>query len=158
MNSKIIKQRDLKAIVKRHKKAGKKIVFTNGCFDVIHAGHVDYLEKAKKYGDILIVALNTDSSVKKIKGKTRPIVSENDRAKVVAGLGCVDYVTFFNETTPFEIIKNLIPDILIKGADYKSHEIVGNDIVRNYGGKVIRIKLLKGRSTTEIIKKIKSAE
>jgi D-beta-D-heptose 7-phosphate kinase/D-beta-D-heptose 1-phosphate adenosyltransferase len=155
MNSKIIVSSNLKRIIQKLKKTGKKVVFTNGCFDILHVGHVNYLQKAKKLGDVLIVALNTDSSIRKLKGKNRPIVSEKDRAKVIAALECVNYVTFFNELTPFKIISNLRPDILIKGADYKNKEIVGSDIVLSYGGKVKTVPLVKGKSTTILIEKIK---
>lgn len=157
MNSKIvISQPRLKNILKKLKRKGNKIVFTNGCFDILHAGHVDYLEKAKRFGKILIVALNTDSSVRKLKGKSRPIVSEKDRAKVISALECVDYVTFFNDSTPAKIIKYFKPDILVKGADYKKKEIVGSGTVQSYGGKVKTIRLVKGKSTSSIIQKIKN--
>ncbi len=156
MNSKIVLSSNLKRIIQKLKKTGKVIVFTNGCFDILHAGHVDYLQKAKKLGDVLVIALNTDTSVRKLKGKNRPIVSEKDRAKVLAALECVDYVTFFDELTPFEIIKNLKPDILVKGADYKHKEIVGRDTVLSYGGKVKTVSLIKGKSTTLLIEKIKN--
>ncbi len=145
---------ELKKISDKLKAKGKKIVFTNGCFDLLHYGHVMYLEKAKTKGDFLIVGLNSDSSVKRIKGDKRPIVNENDRAKVIEALASVDYVVLFEEDTPYETIKILKPDILIKGADWKKNNIVGADIVKSYGGKIVTIKLAKGRSTTNLIKKI----
>ncbi|MBI5893142.1 MAG: D-glycero-beta-D-manno-heptose 1-phosphate adenylyltransferase [Deltaproteobacteria bacterium] len=130
------------------------MVFTNGCFDIIHAGHVRYLSKAKKLGDVLVVGLNSDSSVKKIKDDGRPIVPQRERAEVLSALEFVDYVVIFNESTPYNLIKSVQPDVLVKGADWKGHEIVGADVVKAKGGRVARIKLVKGRSTTNIIKKI----
>lgn len=144
----------LKKIAASLRSKKKIIVFTNGCFDLLHYGHVKYLEEAKLKGDILIVGLNSDSSVKKIKGKNRPIVNEADRLRVLAGLGCVDFVTLFNEDTPLKIIQALKPDILVKGADWHKTNIVGSEIVSRCGGKVATIKLAAGRSTTNIIKKI----
>ena len=133
---------------------GKKIVFTNGCFDILHLGHIDYLSKAKDLGDLLIIGLNTDLSVSKIKGKNRPIQDEISRAMVLASLGFVDAVVFFGEGTPYNLIKTTQPDILVKGADYKPEDIVGYDIVKNKGGKVVTIEFLEGYSTTAIEKKI----
>jgi rfaE bifunctional protein nucleotidyltransferase chain/domain len=130
----------------------RKIVFTNGVFDILHYGHIDYLTKAKKLGDILIVGLNTDSSVKKFKSKDRPIQNEKDRARILAALKPVDYVILFSEETPECLVKLIRPAILVKGADYKISEIVGADFVKSYGGTVKRIKLVQGRSTTGIIK------
>jgi len=133
---------------------GKKIVFTNGCFDILHLGHIDYLSKAKDMGDLLIIGLNTDLSVSKVKGKNRPIQNENSRAMVLASLGFVDVVVFFGEDTPYNLIKITQPDILVKGADYKPEDIVGYDIVKNKGGEVVTIEFLEGYSTTAIEKKI----
>ena len=133
---------------------GKKIVFTNGCFDILHLGHIDYLSKAKDLGDLLIIGLNTDKSVSKIKGSNRPIQDEYSRAMVLASLGFVDAVVFFGEDTPYNLIKTTQPDILVKGADYKPENIVGYDIVTNKGGKVVTIEFLEGYSTTAIEKKI----
>lgn len=152
MNPKIVSKTRLKKILQESK--NKKIVFTNGCFDLIHLGHIRYLQKAKALGDILIVAINTDSSVRKLKGKGRPIIPQNDRAEILAALECVDYVTYFNELTPARIIRYLRPNILVKGADYKLEEIVGKDIVTSFGGIVKTISLVKGRSTSDIIRKI----
>lgn len=152
--TKIKSRTALKKIILRLKKAGKKIAFTNGCFDILHYGHVKYLEEAKQKADVLVVAVNSDSSVRRIKGKLRPVVNEFDRAKTIAGLASVDFVTVFEESTPYELIKLLKPDVLVKGSDWKNQDIVGQDIVKASGGKVIRIKLVKGRSTSEIIKKI----
>lgn len=136
------------------KKQNRKIVFTNGCFDILHAGHVDYLSKAKLFGDVLIVALNSDESVARIKGSKRPIVPFNERAFVIANLKAVDYVTKFEEDTPFETIKKIVPDILVKGADWNIENIVGRDIVEAAGGKVETIEFVNFQSTSGIIKTI----
>jgi len=147
---KLYSREKLKNIVAKLKKNGKKIVFTNGCFDLIHAGHIKVFERAKALGDVLIVGLNSDSSVKRLKGPNRPLVNEKSRAYVLSALEPVDYVTLFSEDTPAQLIAQLEPDILVKGGDYKINEIVGRDDVK----KVVRVPLLKGRSTTELIKKI----
>ena len=150
-----IKKADILAdIVVKLKKQGKKVVFTNGCFDIIHFGHVKYLEEAKKKGDILIVAINSNSSIKRIKDSSRPIISQHDRTGVIAALQSVDFVTVFNDSTPLNLIKKIKPDILIKGSDWKKDNIIGADILKKYGGKVLQAKFLKGYSTSKIIKKI----
>lgn len=154
LKSKIKNLRKLKRIISSLKAKGKRIVFSNGCFDLLHYGHVKYLESAKRKGDILIVAINCDASVRRIKGNKRPIINEKDRTKIVAALESVDYVVLFKEDTPFKIIKLLKPDILIKGADWDKKGIVGRDFVLSYGGRVSTINLVKGRSTTNLIKKI----
>jgi len=136
------------------KKDGKRVVFTNGCFDILHRGHVEYLEKAKKLGDILIVGLNSDQSVKKIKGDERPIVGQDDRAFVLSALSCVDYVCIFEEETPEELIRKIVPDVLVKGADWEKEDIVGKDIVERNGGQVITIPEVEGKSTRKIIQTI----
>ncbi|OGQ68560.1 MAG: glycerol-3-phosphate cytidylyltransferase [Deltaproteobacteria bacterium RIFCSPLOWO2_12_FULL_42_16] len=151
---KIVSLQRLRGSLKNINKKNKTIVFTNGCFDIIHAGHVRYLNKAKSLGDVLIVGLNSDASVKLIKGDKRPIVPQEERAEVLSGLEAVDYVVLFNEPTPINLINAVLPYILVKGADWASQEIVGADIVRAKGGRVARIKLVKGKSTTNIIKKI----
>ena len=151
---KIVSLQRLRGSLKNINKKNKTIVFTNGCFDIIHAGHVRYLNKAKSLGDVLIVGLNSDASVKLIKGDKRPIVPQEERAEVLSGLEAVDYVVLFNEPMPINLINAVLPDILVKGADWASQEIVGADIVRAKGGRVARIKLVKGKSTTNIIKKI----
>jgi D-beta-D-heptose 7-phosphate kinase/D-beta-D-heptose 1-phosphate adenosyltransferase len=154
MNS--IKSRsEIKEIINQLRKEGKKIVFTNGVFDLIHAGHVDYLVKAKQLGDVLILALNTDSSVKRIKGNKRPILKHEERAFIVSNLKPVDYVTFFEEDTPAEIISDLIPDILVKGADWSIDKIVGREVVEANGGAVKTIKFVSDQSTSKIIQIIK---
>ena len=145
----------LKKRVALLRKRKKTIAFTNGCFDLLHAGHVAYLEKAKKANRVLIVGLNSDKSVRKIKGRGRPIVEQKQRAAVVAALACVDYVTIFNESTPYKTIKALEPDILIKGSDWKTKGVVGSDIVKLRGGKVELAKYIKGYSTTKLINSIR---
>ncbi|MCF8261441.1 MAG: D-glycero-beta-D-manno-heptose 1-phosphate adenylyltransferase [Melioribacteraceae bacterium] len=145
---------ELSIIIQQLKKANKKVVFTNGCFDILHAGHVDYLIKAKNAGDVLVVALNTDASVKRIKGENRPVVPENQRAFIMANLKPVDYVTFFDEETPHNVIAKLIPNVLIKGADWNLDNIVGKDIVEENGGEVKTIEFVTNQSTSQIIEKI----
>ena len=145
----------LSALSKKLKKeASKKVVFTNGCFDILHAGHVTYLEKARKKGDLLIVALNTDDSTRQLKGPTRPINKLEDRMKVIAALESVSYVTWFNDHTPLKLIQKIMPDVLIKGGDYEIRKIVGYEEVTQNGGKVLTIPFLKGRSSSNVIKKI----
>jgi rfaE bifunctional protein nucleotidyltransferase chain/domain len=133
---------------------GKKIVFTNGCFDIIHLGHIDYLSRAKILGDLLVIGLNTDLSVSTIKGKNRPIQNEISRAMVLASLSMVDAVVFFGEETPYNLIEITQPDILVKGADYKPEDIVGYDIVKSKGGEIVTIEYLEGYSTTAIENRI----
>ena len=145
---------ELAEISKELKLQNKKVVFTNGVFDILHAGHVDYITKAKAKGDILIVAVNSDSSVKKIKGELRPIVPQNERAFIISSLKPVDYVVIFDEETPYEVIKKIIPDALVKGADWSLENIVGRDIVEANGGKVETIEFVNDSSTTNIIKTI----
>lgn len=132
----------------------KIVVFTNGCFDIIHRGHVEYLEEASEQGDVLIVGINSDQSTYRLKGKGRPIIPEDDRAYILASLSSIDYVCIFDEDTPLELIKIVKPDVLVKGADYKVNEIIGRDFVEQYGGKVLTIPLVPERSTTEIINKM----
>ncbi len=142
------------AVRKQLKADGKKVVFTNGCFDILHAGHVDYLAKTRACGDVLILGLNSDSSVRNIKGEKRPIVPEGERAYILANLKSVDYVTLFDEPTPFELLNALIPDILVKGADWSIENIVGRDIVEANGGSVQTIEFINQQSTTNIIKTV----
>lgn len=136
----------------------KKIVFTNGCFDLLHLGHIEYLVKASVFGSVLIVGLNSDASIRKIKGNNRPVMDEKSRAMVLASLRFTDAVVLFDQETPYELIKVIQPDILVKGEDYKPGEIVGNDIVLAHGGKVITIELTDGYSTSSIIRHIQSFE
>ena len=135
---------------------GKKLVFTNGCFDILHVGHVRYLQEARNCGDILVVALNTDQSVRKLKGPERPIQSEKDRAEILAALGCVDYTFLFSEDTPERVIKEIQPDVLVKGGDWAISEIVGSDFVLANGGEVKSLNFVDGRSTTNVVEKVRS--
>ena len=134
----------------------KKVVFTNGCFDILHVGHIHYLKEARSLGDILVVALNTDESVRKLKGDERPLQNQDDRSEILGALECVSFVTLFNEPTPLEVIKIIKPDILVKGGDWPVEKIVGHDFVATYGGKTQSLAFIKGRSTTAIVEKIKS--
>lgn len=154
LETKIKSLKSLKKIISRLKSKGKKIVFTNGCFDLLHYGHIKYLQEAKKKGDFLVVAVNSDASVRRIKDSNRPLVNEQDRLRLIAALESVDYVTLFKDDTPFELIKQFRPDILVKGADWKTNRIIGKDAVLGYGGKVSRIRVVKGRSTSDLIRKI----
>ena len=141
-------------IRQRLKRAGKRVVFTNGTFDILHRGHVEYLQAAHRMGDVLVVGLNTDASIRRIKGDKRPINPNRDRAAVLSALGCVDYVCMFGDDTPQRLISALIPDVLVKGADWSANAIVGKDIVEAHGGCVKRIRLTRGRSTTGVIQKV----
>ncbi|MFO7998444.1 MAG: D-glycero-beta-D-manno-heptose 1-phosphate adenylyltransferase [Bacteroidales bacterium] len=136
--------------------SGKKLVFTNGCFDIVHLGHVDYLSKAAELGDVLVVGLNTDVSVRRIKGPGRPITDESARAFILASFGFVDAVVMFEEDTPYSLIRTIQPDVLVKGSDYKTEDMIGHDIVSAKNGKVVAIELLEGYSTSNIIKKIRN--
>ena len=142
--------------VDRWKKQGKRVVFTNGCFDLLHLGHVDYLEKAKGLGDVLVVGLNSDDSVSRFKGPQRPIQDQTSRSRVMASMQAVDLVVFFNEDTPFELISALLPQVLVKGSDYLAENIVGADVVKNAGGVVRTIDFVPGYSTTRIVDKIRT--
>jgi len=144
--------------IRKWRDQGCKIVFTNGCFDILHLGHIDYLARAADNGDKLIVGLNSDNSVSRIKGPTRPINDERSRAMVLAGLGCISAITIFDEPTPYDLIRMVQPDILIKGADYKPEEIVGYDIVTARGGSVKTIPFVNGYSTTAIEQRIRAAK
>lgn len=157
MKNVLVSRNKLISIVESLKAEGKKIVFTNGCFDILHAGHVDYLQKAKAKGDILILGLNSDNSVSRIKGELRPIINEIERAFVLSNLRSVDYVTLFDEDTPYELISQIIPDILVKGADWSIENIVGSDIVIQNGGSVEPINFVVTQSTSKIVEKIKES-
>jgi D-beta-D-heptose 7-phosphate kinase/D-beta-D-heptose 1-phosphate adenosyltransferase len=152
--TKIVSLPELKRKINRLKKNGKRMVFTNGCFDILHYGHVKYLQDARAKGDFLVVAVNSDSSIKNIKAKNRPVISQGDRLKTLAALSCVDFVILFGQSNPLRLIKALKPDILIKGADWSRKNIIGADFVSSYGGKVLTVDLVKGRSTSLIIEKI----
>ena len=145
------------AILMRYKELGKSVVFTNGCFDILHVGHVTYLQKAKDLGDILVVGLNSDDSVRRLKGESRPINNESDRREVLLALRSVDFVAVFEEDTPLDLIKAIKPDILVKGGDYTVDTIVGADFVIENGGKVEVIPLVEGKSTTSIIERSKDS-
>ena len=133
----------------------QRVVFTNGCFDLLHIGHVRYLKEAKSLGDLLVVALNTDESVRKLKGPERPVQNQDDRAEILSSLACVDFTVLFNEETPIKVIETLRPDFLVKGGDWKIDQIVGSQFVQSYGGKVLSLPFVEGRSTTRIIAKTK---
>lgn len=154
MMSKIKGLRALKTALEKVRARKARVVFTNGCFDIVHAGHVRYLRKARSYGDCLVVGLNSDVSVRAIKGPTRPIVPQDERAEVLSSLEFVDYVVIFDEPTPLRLITAIRPDVLAKGADWAARDIVGNSVVRANGGRIRRVTLVKGRSTTNIIKRI----
>lgn len=156
IKSKILTLRDFLPLREKIRAEGGKVVFTNGCFDIIHRGHVEYLEKARSYGDCLVVGMNSDRSVGEIKGSERPIVLQDDRAIVLSALQMVDYVIIFDEPTPADLIEAIHPDILAKGADWSEEQIVGADAVKAGGGEVVRIELTDGRSTSSIIDKILS--
>ncbi|XOF33018.1 MAG: D-glycero-beta-D-manno-heptose 1-phosphate adenylyltransferase [Candidatus Electrothrix sp. YB6] len=156
-SSKIVRLEILQERLRRIRQQNSRIVFTNGCFDLLHAGHVTYLEKARRYGDCLVVGLNSDRSVRTLKGPSRPVNSGADRARVLAALGCVDFIVFFDEKTPFRLITTLLPDVLVKGADWPEEEIVGAADVRAAGGEIQRIPFDRAVSTTGIINKILSS-
>jgi len=154
-SDKIVNMETLLERLEELKKSGKKIVFTNGCFDLLHVGHITYLNDARGLGDILVVGMNTDSSVRSLKGENRPIIPEHERSHLIAAIECVDYVIMFNEDTPLNLIKKIRPDYLVKGADYLKEEVVGFDFVESYGGKVILLPLIDNISTSNIINRIK---
>jgi D-glycero-beta-D-manno-heptose 1-phosphate adenylyltransferase len=147
----IISLMDLKKIREQLKKENKKVVFTNGVFDILHSGHVDYLNKSRALGDILFVGINSDASVRKIKGEKRPILKEKERSYIVSNLKSVDYVTLFDEETPAHLIEEIVPDVLVKGADWALNKIVGRDVVEAAGGEVKTIKFVNDQSTSKII-------
>lgn len=150
----VLSREALIAVRARLKQTGKKVVFTNGCFDILHRGHVEYLTRAKALGDVLVVGVNKDESVRRLKGPTRPVVDQDDRAAVLAALAAVDYVSLFEEDTPLELIRAVIPDVLVKGADWPKDAIVGSDVVEAAGGTVQTIEFLPNRSTSSIIDRI----
>ncbi len=151
MKQKIRSRRELLMIIKDLKVKGTRIVFTNGCFDLLHIGHVRYLEKAKALGDVLVVGVNSDSSVRKLKGPKRPILPEEERAGILSGLGCVDYITIFSEMDPLKLITSLRPDVLVKGGDWTKEQTVGKEVVERSGGKVVILPFIKGASTSNLI-------
>jgi D-beta-D-heptose 7-phosphate kinase / D-beta-D-heptose 1-phosphate adenosyltransferase len=150
-----IKQSDvLKTLLDGKRERGKTIVFTNGCFDLLHVGHVKYLQKARQLGDLLVLGLNSDASIRRLKGPKRPLIGEEERAHILAALDCIDYVVIFDEDTPLELISQLRPHVLVKGGDYTPEGVVGKEIVESYGGRVELIQFVDGRSTSSIVEKI----
>jgi len=154
MEKKIVAPGNLASKVKKLRGSGKRIVFTNGCFDILHCGHIRYLQAARQTGDVLIVALNSDRSVQTIKGPLRPIIQETQRAEVLASLGCVDVVILFDDPDPLALIQSIKPDVLVKGKDWAEDEIVGADVVKANGGRVVRVPVVADISTSEIIRRI----
>jgi D-beta-D-heptose 7-phosphate kinase/D-beta-D-heptose 1-phosphate adenosyltransferase len=154
LREKIKKRDDLRRIIQDLKAKGKRIIFTNGCFDLLHIGHVRYLEEAKSLGDILVVGVNSDASVRGLKGPNRPILPEEERAEILSGLGCVDYVTIFDEPTPFNLISLLLPHVLVKGGDWTKEETVGWETVERTGGEVVILSFVEGASTSHLIETI----
>ena len=150
----VLTHNSLNIIISKIRSDHKKLVFTNGCFDIIHPGHIHVLSKAKLFGDILVVGLNSDKSVKKLKGKERPFINESDRSKILLSLKYVDYVIIFDELTPRDIIEKIKPDILVKGGDYKVNDIVGSKFVKDSGGRVEIVKFLEGYSSSNYIDNI----
>jgi rfaE bifunctional protein nucleotidyltransferase chain/domain len=155
---KIKRRHELQEIIRAMQSEGKTVVFTNGCFDIMHVGHVRYLEEARGLGDCLVVGVNTDESVRSLKGSSRPIMSQFERAEVVAALACVDYVALFSEDTPAAIVDELRPDIDVKGGDYTVDQMPEAKVVQAYGGKVILVPLVEGYSTTRIVERIAALE
>ena len=150
---KVITHEEAARIAAEYRSAGRKVVFTNGCFDLLHAGHVTLLQHARDHGDILFLGLNADASIKRLKGPDRPVQNEQDRASIMSGLGCVNYIVLFEEDTPIKLIESIKPDVIVKGGDYRPDQVVGADVVNAHGGKVVIVPLLEGRSTTRIIEK-----
>ena len=153
--NKILERETLQKKLDALRKKGKKIAFTNGCFDILHVGHVRYLREAKKTADVLVLALNSDSSVRSIKGEKRPLMTEKERAEILAALEFVDFVTIFPELTPLKLINYLKPDVLIKGGDWPEEKVVGREEVKKWGGKVAIIPEVEGKSTTNVVEKIR---
>lgn len=151
-----LNEAELLESLKTDRQAGRRVVFTNGCFDLLHVGHVRYLQAARELGDVLVVALNSDASVKRLKGPERPIQTENDRAEIMAALGCVSYSVLFTEDTPAHIIEQVRPDVLVKGGDWKIDQIVGGSFVQSYGGEVRSLQFIDGKSTTKLIEKART--
>ncbi len=155
LNQKIINKEKLTPLLTYWRLKNHRLVFTNGCFDILHRGHIEYLAKAASLGDVLVIGLNTDQSVKNIKGPQRPVQDEKSRALVLASLTFVTAVVFFNEDTPYNLIEQIKPDVLVKGADYQKEDIVGADVVESNGGEIITVNLTEGYSTSSVINKIK---
>jgi len=154
MKDKIKRREELLGIIKDLKAKGKRVVFTNGCFDLLHVGHIRYLEEAKTLGDILIVGVNSDASVQKLKGPKRPVMPVEERTEILSGLGCVDYITIFDELDPLALVTSLKPNVLVKGGDWTKEQTIGKEVVERSGGEVIIIPFVKGASTSNIIETI----
>ena len=154
MKQKIKGRKQLLRIIKNLKAKGKRIVFTNGCFDLLHIGHIRYLEKARTLGDILVVGVNSDSSVRKLKGPKRPVLPVKERAEILSGLGCVDYITIFDELDPLRLVTSLQPNVLVKGGDWTKKQTVGREVVERSGGEVVIIPFIKGASTSNLVETI----
>ena len=154
MKDKIKKREELLRIIKDLKAKGKRIIFTNGCFDLLHVGHIRYLEEAKTLGDILIVGVNSDTSVRKLKGPKRPVLPVEERTEILSGLACVDYITVFDELDPLALITSLQPNVLVKGGDWTKEQTIGKEVVERSGGEVVIIPFVKGASTSSIIETI----
>ena len=154
----VLNREEASKLIEDLKKQGKQVVFTNGCFDILHVGHMTYLEEAKEFGDYLFVGVNSDESVKRLKGPTRPINSEDDGAELLAGLKAVDYTVIFTEDTPVELIGELKPSIHVKGGDYKKEDLPETKVVESYGGRVEIVSLVEGKSTSNVVKKIQNKE
>jgi rfaE bifunctional protein nucleotidyltransferase chain/domain len=158
MSKKILTRDEMLIERKRLRDSGKKLVFTNGVFDLLHVGHVRYLQQARELGDALVVAINSDASVRELKGEARPLLSENDRAEILAALTCVDYVTIFDNTSPRQLIAELLPDVLVKGGDYTLDQIHGREEVEAAGGRVLSLPFVEGASTSKIIERVRAAD
>jgi D-beta-D-heptose 7-phosphate kinase/D-beta-D-heptose 1-phosphate adenosyltransferase len=158
INSKRVERRDLAALGEHLRAAGKRIVFTNGCFDLLHVGHLRYLQQARALGDVLVLGLNTDASVRRLKGPSRPILPEDERAELLAGLACVDHVTLFDEPLPNDTLSALRPHLHVKGGDYEAEQLPETPLVRALGGDVVIMPLVEGRSTTSLIQRILESE
>lgn len=151
---KIKEQRELAQIVEHRRRQGERCVFTNGCFDILHVGHIRYLQEARELGDYLVVAINSDESVRQLKGSPRPFVTQDERAEMLAALESVDYVTIYDELTAEAVIRLLRPEVYVKGGDYKPDTIVESPVVRSYGGQVVTVTLVQGRSTTRLVERV----
>ena len=155
MNEKILSPEEARSVRERLRAEGRRLVFTNGCFDILHVGHVRYLAAARALGDALLVAINTDAAVRALKGESRPVLNESERAEMLAALGAVSYVTIFDDISPRQLIKELLPDVLVKGGDYDLDEIHGREEVEASGGRVLALPFIEGASTTDIIERIR---
>jgi D-beta-D-heptose 7-phosphate kinase/D-beta-D-heptose 1-phosphate adenosyltransferase len=156
-DAKVLAREELASRAASWRMAGKRIVFTNGCYDLLHAGHLSLLHSAARLGDVLVLAINSDASVRRLKGPERPLVTEAERAALLAALACVDAVTIFDEDTPLEALQSVKPHVLVKGADYRAEQVVGKEFVESYGGKVALVPLLPAKSTSALVERIKGS-